>query len=82
MLVKKNMEFSDKYHHEIWTSYEEMEKKRMAYSMASKDADAAAKKYLNTSKNPKSGYLMMKSFVTGKDSAEQIQKVCVYLSFP
>jgi hypothetical protein len=45
------------------------------YDRASKEADAALKKYEDTLKRPKSGLQSLKTLVTGKDAATVVQKL-------
>jgi hypothetical protein len=56
-------------------AYDETEKARLLYDRASKEADAALKKYEDTLKRPKSGLQSLKTLVTGKDAATVVQKL-------
>ncbi|KAI8899137.1 hypothetical protein BC833DRAFT_586959 [Globomyces pollinis-pini] len=71
--LKKNMEYGAKYHQEICTVYDDLQRARLNYEKAAKEAEIAEKRYEDASKRPKSGLQSLKTLVTGKDVLTVIQ---------
>lgn len=74
-LTKKNADYGTRYHQELAQSLDELDRKRIAYTTASKEVDAAKKKYEDASKRPKSGFSGLKTLLTGVDAVERTQKI-------
>ncbi|KNC97306.1 uncharacterized protein SPPG_07235 [Spizellomyces punctatus DAOM BR117] len=72
--AKRNLEFGTKYHQELWTAYDELDKARQAYDKTAKEAESARKKYDDISRKPGSGLNAIKNLVTGTDSEERVEK--------
>jgi hypothetical protein len=57
--------------------YDELERLKLIYEKAAKEADSAKKKYDEALKKPKSGLQSLKTMMTGKDAATVVQQVRV-----
>ncbi|KAI9002017.1 hypothetical protein BC832DRAFT_130014 [Gaertneriomyces semiglobifer] len=72
--AKRNLEFGQKMHQELWEAYEALDKAKQAYDKLAKEAETARRKYDEVARKPGSGLNVIRNLVTGTDSEERVEK--------
>ncbi|KAJ3295298.1 Intersectin 1 (SH3 domain protein) [Rhizoclosmatium sp. JEL0117] len=71
--LRKTMDFAIKYQQELHTTYDDLEKMKLAYERAAKETETAKRKYEETAKKPNSGFNALKNAVSGMDGEERVE---------
>ncbi|KAJ3020381.1 UNVERIFIED_CONTAM: hypothetical protein HDU68_010217, partial [Siphonaria sp. JEL0065] len=71
--LKKTMDFAIKYQHELFASYDDLERMKATYERIAKETESAKKKYEDTAKNPNGGLNALKNAVSRMDGDERVE---------
>ncbi|KAJ3073520.1 F-BAR and double SH3 domains protein 1 [Podochytrium sp. JEL0797] len=71
--LKKTMDFAIRYQHELFASFDDLDKTKSTYERTSKETESAKRKYEETAKKPNSGFNVIKNAVSRMDGEERVE---------